>query len=413
MSTGSDEAPYRYAEQFPCYEPFEPGYLSEVVEDVLGPAIDHYFRPQLLGAEHIPECGPVILASNHSGNSFPWDGMVLDAHLWSRDGLAPEKKVRTVFEKELTTTWWMRPFGIDNFWRRGGGVDMTFDNFSRLLERGERVLYFPEGVPGIGKGFFRRYRLQRFSSSFVILAERHRTPVVPIHIVNAEWTIPFCFTLPWLDRLTLKYLGVPFLPLPLAPLGIVFPFLWYLALPVRMVFVVEPPIDVAAWMAEARERNPELGDRELARGVASRVRETMQEQLDRRVGEHGKRPYDARSLFAHLARHWRRLPRILPTGWTFAFVRHERDRRRPAARNRLHALLRDWDLLFFYLPLGWPLISLARRFRKPPYGFRGLTPKERREREGGFHWHLLERPLPPRSGQPSAGGGARGGRGVS
>jgi 1-acyl-sn-glycerol-3-phosphate acyltransferase len=390
-----DEPSYLYAEQFPHYEPFDPTYLREVVQDVLGPAIDHYFRPELHGGDNIPDRGPLILAANHSGNSFPWDGMVLDAHLWKRDGLAPEKKLRAVFEKELTTTWWMRPFGVDNFWRRGGGVDMTFDNFSRLLERGERVLYFPEGVPGIGKGFFRRYQLQRFSSSFAILAERHRAPVVPVHIVNAEWTIPFCFTWKWLDRLTEKYLGVPFLPLPLAPLGIVFPFLWYLALPVRIVFAAEPPIDVAAWMAEARGKTPEADDRELARGVASRVRETMQEQLDRRVAEHGERPYHTGSLVSHWRRHWRRLPRILPTGWTFAFVRHDRDRRRPPAKNRLHAWLRDWDLLLFYLPLGWPLISLARKWRQPPYGYRGLTPKERREREGGFHWHLKERPLPP------------------
>jgi 1-acyl-sn-glycerol-3-phosphate acyltransferase len=391
-----DEAPYLYAEQFPHYEPFDPAYLREVVQDVLGPAIDHYFRPELHGGENIPDDGPLILAANHSGNSFPWDGMVLDAHLWARDGLAPEKKLRAVFEKELTTTWWMRPFGVDNFWRRGGGVDMTFDNFSRLLDRGERVLYFPEGVPGIGKGFFRRYQLQRFSSSFVLLAERHRARVVPLHIVNAEWTIPFCFTWKPIDRLTEKYLRVPFLPLPAAPLGLLFPFLWYLALPVKMVFVAEPPIDVANWMEEARKGRPGLDDRELARGVAERVRGVMQEQLDRRVEEHGASPYHARSLFRHLGRHWRRLPRILPTGWTFAFVRHARDQHRPPARNRPHAWLRDWDLLFYYLPLGWPMIGLARKWRKPPYGYRGLTPKERREREGGFHWHLKERPLPDR-----------------
>jgi hypothetical protein len=145
-------------------------------------------------------------------------------------------------------------------------------------------------VPGIGKGFFRRYQLQRFSSSFVLLAERHRARVVPLHIVNAEWTIPFCFTWKPIDRLTEKYLRVPFLPLPAAPLGLLFPVLWYLALPVKMVFVAEPPIDVADWMAEARRGRPGLDDRELARGVAERVRGVMQEQLDRRVEEHGASP---------------------------------------------------------------------------------------------------------------------------
>lgn len=388
--------PYRYAEQFPYYEPFDPDYLQEVVEEVFGPAMAHWFRPRLVGAGRLPASGPAVLAANHSGNSFPYDGMVLDALLWRREGYPRRGKVRAVFEKELSTTWWMRPFGIDNFWRRGAGVDMTFDNFDRLLERGERVLYFPEGVPGIGKGFFRRYRLQRFSSSFVILAERHRAPVVPVHIVNAEWTIPFCFTVPWLDRLTERLVGVPFLPLPAAPLGVLFPFLWYLALPVRMVFVVGEPIDVAARVAEARRRAPGVPDGDLMRRVAQEIRADMQGELDRAVEHYGNRPYHARSLWLHLTRRWRQIPRILPTGWTFAFVRHARDRRRPPARSRLHAWLRDWDLLFYYLPVGWPFLALARRFRKPPYGYRGLTPKERREREGSFHWHLKERPLPPR-----------------
>ena len=47
---------------------------------------------------------------------------------------------------------------------------MTFDNFERLLARGERVIYYPEGVRGIGKGFHRRYELQRFHTSFITLA---------------------------------------------------------------------------------------------------------------------------------------------------------------------------------------------------------------------------------------------------
>ncbi len=393
---GIERERYRYAEQFPYYDPLDPDYLEELVRRVFGPVSRHYFRPRILGRERLPADGPAILAANHSGNSFPYDGMVLDSLLWKKEGFPRRGKIRGVFEKELTTTWWMRPFGIDNFWRRGGGVDMTFDNFDRLLERGDRVLYFPEGVPGIGKGFFRRYRLQRFSSSFIILAARHRAPVVPLYIVNAEWTIPFCFTVPWLDRLAQRLSGVPFIPLPAAPLGVLFPFLWYLALPVRMVFVVGRPIDVAAMVDEAGERDLGRPRREVMRRVAERVRERMQADLDRHVERYGRRPYGWRSLRRHLSRQWRTLPRLLPTGWPVLFVRHDRDRRRPPARNRLHALLRDLDLAAFYLPFGWPILSLCRRFRKPPYGYRGLTPKERREREGAFHWHLRERPLPPR-----------------
>ena len=54
------------------------------------------------------------------------------------------------------------------------------------------------------------------------------------------------------------------------------------------------------------------------------------------------------------------------------------------------------ELLAFYLPFGWPLLTLFRRLRRPPYGFRGLSRRERNEREGNYHWHLKDRPLPPR-----------------
>lgn len=173
------------------YEPLDLDYLREFAEQVYVPILDHYFRPRLVGGDKIPAEGPLILAANHSGNAFPHDAVVLDATLWRHDGLDPAKKLRSAYEKELTQVWWMRPFGLDNWWRRGGGVDMSFDNFDRQLARGDRVLYFPEGVPGIGKGFNRRYRLQRFSTSFVLLAARRNVPVYPVYVINGEWVHPF------------------------------------------------------------------------------------------------------------------------------------------------------------------------------------------------------------------------------
>lgn len=384
----------------PAYEPLDPGYLRSFVDAVVEPLVQHYFRPVLLGAERLPRQGPLILAPNHSGNAFPYDGMLLDALLWEHEGRPRHGKIRSVYEKELAVTWWMRPYGIDNFWRRCGGIDLTFDNFDRLLARGERLIYYPEGVPGIGKGFFRRYRLQRFSTSFVILAARHDAPVFPVYVVNAEWVLPFCFTLRWLDRLAQKLFHVPFVPLPAAPLGLLFPWMWYLTLPARMIFVVGEPLDMRGMLADAGESDFQDPDRAVLRRVADQVRARCQIELDQQVGFHGKRPYDARLLARELWQGRRRIARILPTGWPVTFNRHERNRRRLPARSWLHAVLRDWDLAFFYLPFGWPLLQLARRWRRPPCGFRGLSAEQRREIEGNFHWHLDQRPLPPPAATP-------------
>ncbi len=412
----------------PTYEPFDPGYLRSFVDAVVEPLVRHYFRPVLLGAERLPRQGPLILAPNHSGNAFPYDGMLLDALLWEHEGRPRQGKIRSVYEKELAVTWWMRPYGIDNFWRRCGGIDLTFDNFDRLLARGERLIYYPEGVPGIGKGFFRRYRLQRFSTSFVVLAARHDAPVFPVYAVNAEWVLPFCFTLRWLDRLAQQLFHVPFLPLPAAPLGLLFPWMWYLTLPARMIFVVGEPIDMRGMLADAGvsdlEKTPQgdvglakgrpegsVGlakgradradpDRAILRRVADQVRARCQIELGQQVGFHGQRPYDARLLARELWQGRRRIARILPTGWPVTFNRHDRNRRRPPARGWLHAVLRDWDLALFYLPFGWPLLQLARRWRRPPCGYRGLSAEQRREIEGNFHWHLEQRPLPPPAATP-------------
>ncbi len=378
------------------YEPFDPDYLRDLVERRFSAVLDHYFRPRLIGRRRLPDRGPAILAGNHSGTAFPWDAMALDAVLWRADDYEPERLCRPVFEKELSVTWWMRPFGIDDFWRRGGGIDMTFDNFHHVLAGGERVLYYPEGVPGIGKGFARRYQLQRFSSSFVIQAARHDAPVVPIYTINAEWVIPFNFTLRPIDRLLKKVARVPFLPLPAGPLAILFPWLWYLALPARMIYVVGEPIDVRSVLGSGLAEEPASPTLEEARAAAEQVRGRMQSELDRYVERYGRRPYQGRLLRRKLshATKKRRLHRSLPWGWVWSFVSHDRDRQRPAARNRLFAWLRDWDLLLYYLPGGWLLISMARRWRKPPYGFRGLSQAERRHREGSFHWHLDGPPMP-------------------
>jgi 1-acyl-sn-glycerol-3-phosphate acyltransferase len=386
----------------PRYEPFEPAYYQAVEHAFFGDIVDRWFRATLHAADHIPPTGPVVLAANHSGTAFPYDAMVLDVLLWRREGMAPDRKIRTVYEKELTMTWWMRPFGIDNFWRRGGGVDLTFDNFDTLMARGERILYFPEGVPGIGKGFQRRYQLQRFSTSMVIMAARHGAPVVPIHIVNAEWVIPFNFTLRPVDRLVERLLKIPFLPLPAAPLGLVFPWLWYLALPARMVCIAGAPIDVRALLRAEGYDDVDAVERPVLQRVAERIRQVMQAELDQHVQAHGGAPYHVPSLRRAFAEARGRRWRLLPTGWPLAFVRHLRDRIGGRPAGVLAALRRDWDLVGFYLPLGWFLLAAARAWRRPPFGYRGLSRADALERQGQFLWRLAERPLPPTTSPPRA-----------
>ena len=197
------------------WEPFQPAFARDICDHLIGPINDAWFRPKIFGLEKLPARGPLILAANHSGNAFPYDAIIFDAEFWRQANFDPDAKLRAVYEKELSFTWWMRPFGLDDFWRRGGGVDMLFDNFDLLLARKDRILYFPEGVPGIGKGFHRRYQLQRFSSSFVLLGARHRAPVYPLYMINAEWINPFGYPVGPIDAVMQRVFVVPFLPMPI------------------------------------------------------------------------------------------------------------------------------------------------------------------------------------------------------
>lgn len=371
----------------PQQDQFRPDYIRELDQKLLGDIFDPYFRGTLVDVDKLPDEGPLVLAANHSGNAFPYDGMLMDLLLWRHDGYDPQRKIRTVFEKQLALTWWMRPFGLDNFWRRAGGVDLTFENFDYLLKHRRRVAYFPEGVPGIGKGFNNRYQLQRFSSSFVMLAGKHDATIVPVYIINAEWSIPFSYTFKVVDRFMEKAFKVPFLPIPAAILGVTFPFMWYFSLPVRPIYVFGEPLSARDFLRAQGETDFTAPNIDKARAAAAAIRDLMQAKLDQLVAQYGKKPYDMGSFWRAMPKTPLKFLRLWPWSWPWVFLRYERNRRRP--RSFLN-LFRDWDILSYYLPLGWLPLWLTRKYRKPPYGLRGLDPREAKEQQGEYLWHLRD-----------------------
>jgi hypothetical protein len=161
-----------------------------------------------------------------------------------------------------------------------------------------------------------------------------------------------------------------------------------------MVFVVGDPIDVRALLRDEGAHDHHQPDRETVKRVAEKVRQIAQHQLDDAVDQYGQQPYDIPDLLAHLRTIRGRILRTTPLGWPFTFIQHERNRRRPPATHRLHAALRDLDILAYYLPFGWMVLALLRILRKPPYGYRGLSNAERIEQEGAYRWSLTTRPLP-------------------
>jgi 1-acyl-sn-glycerol-3-phosphate acyltransferase len=178
----------------------------------------YYFRCRTYDIDRVPE-GRVLLIANHAGQ-LPFDGAMLGLAMLLE--AEPPRIARPMGEFWIPRIPWFNVAAT-----RSGAMVGTPENCVAMLEAGECVMVFPEGVRGINKTFDQRYKLQRFGLGFIRLALETQTPIVPVAIVGSEEQQPGLANLPRLGRL----LGMPAFPLTLGfpwlgPLGI-------LPLPVR------------------------------------------------------------------------------------------------------------------------------------------------------------------------------------
>ncbi len=203
---------------------------------------ERYFRVDSSGAEQIPARGPVILVANHAG-VLPVDAAILCLDVLRRTG--PPRIPRAVADHFVPRL----PL-VSALFSRLGVVSGTRANVRVLLERGELIAIFPEGVTGPAKSFRDRYHLQCWRVGFAELAIRHGAAVVPVAIVGSEESWPV------LGKLTaLRAFGAPYLPIPASPVPL--PVRYHLRYGAPLRFAAEPaaaadPGVVAAAAHEAR-----------------------------------------------------------------------------------------------------------------------------------------------------------------
>jgi 1-acyl-sn-glycerol-3-phosphate acyltransferase len=137
---------------------------------VVKPLMRTWFRIRLGGEEHIPEVGPVILASNHRSNMDP----VLLAS-------AVRRPVAFMAKAELFVGplgWIMRWIG--QFPVRRGGIDReALRRTDAVLARGSMLGLFPEGTRGDG-------RFASVHPGLAYIVVRQQCPVVPVAIFGTE-----------------------------------------------------------------------------------------------------------------------------------------------------------------------------------------------------------------------------------
>lgn len=234
---------------------FDPAFLDET-EPLFEFMWSKYFRVSLGGMENVPDNAPALVVSNHSGG-LPYDGAML-IHAFHRYHRT-HRPLRPLVANFAFRSSWMRPVIS-----RIGGVRASMDNALALVERGNLVAVFPEGLRGVGKLYRERYRLTHFGrGGFVRLARTTKVPILPVAIVGAEEIHPV------LGKITklAQPLGLPYIPITptfplLGPLGL-------LPVPTKWSIQIGEPIAVP----------PDEDGREDTLEIAEAVRHRLDQMI--------------------------------------------------------------------------------------------------------------------------------------
>ena len=339
-------------------------YVESIMKHIATGLVANYFRPTFIGFDDYPQRNhpdvPLIFASNHSGMAFPWDAMVFGSGLYQICKAQNQHHIKALVAPVLSETNLMNPYMITDFWKRVGGLDATSLNFETMMHNEEHdVLIYPEGVPGIGKGFDKRYQLQRFSTSFIRMALKFKTDIIPVFSINGEYINPHSYRSKTVNSITQK-IGIPYIPIGILTFLIpLFPWLFYYGMPARFYFVKGRRIRPSEILGN---KNFEDITVEEIKEVRDEVHRLMQEDINEAVEEYGKTPYDWKDLFSKWRKNIKYFWYYFPPTWHLLFAEHERQYKRykktgqPVKMATGFGAIFSWVWhnafsLFYYLPV--------------------------------------------------------------
>lgn len=360
------------------YKYFDPNYAKSLVKNVISPINARYFKCRFVGFETLPGRNnpnrPLIYVSNHSGMAFPWDAMVFSGMLYQNERFDFKNTVRVLTAPMLSESNLMNPYLIEDFWKRNGAVDATFKNFETMLHyQKANIMIYPEGVAGIGKGFNRKYQLQRFATSFVRMSLKYHTDIIPYATVNGEFINPYVYSFPRLNKWAQK-IGIPYIPVGFHTLLLlVFPWLFYFALPAQLTYVMGQRIKPYQMLDKPYE---DMTEEDIIM-VRDKIKDQMQEELDQAVKRYGQTPYSSGKIIANSLKNILTLNYFTPPGWPLLFHEHHRLYVKGGGKpfsmkigfwSGLKYMFNNPFTIAFYIPiLGWiPL--LIKGYRKHRIG---------------------------------------------
>lgn len=348
-------------------EYYDRNYTKLISDNIMKPIDNVWFRSELIGFDNYPEREdkdtPVIFASNHSGMAFPWDAMVFGYKINQIHNFN-EKSIRALASPMLSKTALMNPFVIINVWKRVGSIDATFLNFETMMYYNKQnILIYPEGVPGIGKGFNNRYKLQEVKTSMVRMSIKYHTPIVPYYTINGEYINPYTYSSDWVNRMVNK-IGIPFLPLGVITFFLIIqPWIFFIGFPANLRFVLGKKIKPYEWTNKPYE---EITQEEF-REMASKIHTEMQAGLTAAEQKYGQKPYNWKTFFKSAIRHYKDLLYVLPLSWPMLFTEFNKQylngKKDMKVRANIFSLtwymIKNPITLAFFIPvLGWIPIGI-------------------------------------------------------
>lgn len=243
----------------------DPDLLVHVIQPLLRPLYDTWWRVTSNDREHLPDDSGALLVANHAG-TLPFDGMMLSYDVHDATGrFLRELGADLVFELPI----------VGHVARKAGAVRASQTDAQAVLARHELAAVFPEGFKGLGKPFSQRYQLERFGrGGFVSTALRAGVPIIPVAIVGSEEIYPMLFD----AKVVARALGLPYFPivaqmlaLPVVgPLGLV-------PLPSKWSITYGEPIHTDEMPTSAADDPMAVFD------LADQVRGTIQDMLTQQL----------------------------------------------------------------------------------------------------------------------------------